>query len=284
MIKAVILDVDGVIVGNQQGINFPTPHKEIIQALKRINAGGIPVILCTARNQTLIQNIIKHTKINNPHITHGGALIINILENKIIEKNVIDKNIVKEILLNLLQNNIYIELYTPNKYYVQKNQVSKFTDKRTNLLQAKPEVVPSLISIAGEKEIIKIVACEQKITEKSIIEKILKKINNEIDHVWSTNPHFKTAKFCIITAPNISKGQAAKKVLERLGLSFDTTLGIGDTSGDWNFMKLCKYAATLKNGDEEIIKLVKTKGEGNYYIAPHVDANGFLDILNYFAL
>jgi hypothetical protein len=34
MIKAVLLDVDGVIVGTQTGINFPYPSESVIKGLK----------------------------------------------------------------------------------------------------------------------------------------------------------------------------------------------------------------------------------------------------------
>ena len=53
---------------------------------------------------------------------------------------------------------------------------------------------------------------------------------------------------------------------------------------DWNFMELCGYAATLENGSEEIKRFVKTKGEGRFFIAPHVDENGVLAIFKYFSL
>lgn len=49
-------------------------------------------------------------------------------------------------------------------------------------------------------------------------------------------------------------------------------------------MQLCKYVATLENGDDKIKQLVKTKGEGNYFIAPHINDNGIFDILNYFSI
>jgi hypothetical protein len=47
-------------------------------------------------------------------------------------------------------------------------------------------------------------------------------------------------------------------------------------------MKHCKYVATLENADEKIKELVKTKGEGNYLVAPSVDKNGIFEILKYF--
>lgn len=48
-IKAVALDVDGILVGFKGGLNFPMPCLEIVNALKTIKEGGVPAILCTGR-------------------------------------------------------------------------------------------------------------------------------------------------------------------------------------------------------------------------------------------
>lgn len=47
MIKAIIADVDGVIVGNRRGVNFPLPNKVVMQKLKDLHKKGIPIVLCT---------------------------------------------------------------------------------------------------------------------------------------------------------------------------------------------------------------------------------------------
>ncbi len=36
MIKAMILDVDGVIVGEKKGFNFPWPHNDVMARLTKI--------------------------------------------------------------------------------------------------------------------------------------------------------------------------------------------------------------------------------------------------------
>jgi len=40
-IKAIILDVDGVIVGEKIGFNAPYPHLDVINKLKQIREKGI---------------------------------------------------------------------------------------------------------------------------------------------------------------------------------------------------------------------------------------------------
>lgn len=284
MIKAIILDVDGVIVGNKTGINFPLPHKEVIKELKNIHAKGMPIILCTTKFNLAILNIIKQAYLNNPHITDNGALIIDPINAKIIKKYALAKSIVIKITRSFIQDNIYFELYSPEHFYIQKTQVSDFTLKRANILQIEldPIVVQSLFSIAEQEEIIKINCFAKDEYDVTKIEKTINQFKNGVSFFWSFHEDLYPIRPCIITALNVSKVNAVMEIVKSLKLSFNDILGVGDSISDWNFMKLCKYVATLENGDEEIKKLVRTKSEGNYLIAPHINNNGIFEILKYF--
>lgn len=284
MIKAVILDVDGVIVGDKPGFNFPLPHQQVIQKFKEIQSKGIPVVLCTGKFSFAILEIIKQANLRNPHITDGGALIIDPLDKKVIKKHLLDKDVLKTCISNCLRENIYIELYTSTACYMQKSQVSDLTPKRASILQMQPTQVNSLLSVIETEDIIKMLIFAKDNNDIPRAEEIIEKFHNKINLVWTYHPYTAPVRPGIITAPNVSKAHAVKEVAASLGTSFDEILGIGDTAGDWNFMELCKYVATLDNGEEKIKTLVKTKGEGNYFIAPHIDENGVLDILKYFSL
>lgn len=76
MIKGVILDVDGAVVGSRKGYNWPSPHKDVIAALKKIREKGIIVSLCTDKGTFVIRDIVEKAHLNNLHIGDGGALVI----------------------------------------------------------------------------------------------------------------------------------------------------------------------------------------------------------------
>lgn len=88
----------------------------------------------------------------------------------------------------------------------------------------------------------------------------------------------------VITVKGVSKKAASEDVLDYLNVSPGDVLGIGDTISDWNFMSLCKYAGVVGDASEELKELAKTKGEGNYFFGLSVDQDGFLQILNHYAL
>lgn len=284
MIKALILDVDGVIVGNEEGVNFPLPHVEVIQAFRKLNSKGIPIILCTAKYRHAIEGIIRQAALHNPHITDGGALVIDPVDNIVVKEHIIDPMVVQKCLDSFLKRGLFAEIYTAEGYYHQKSQAREFaelTKKRISVLQMDPMAVDSLKETAKKLDIIKIINFIKE-TEKIKVEEVLQEIGKEVNSIWTSHPYLTPYRPLVITAPGVTKAQGSQEALDSLGLSFDEVLGVGDSESDWDFMQHCGYVATLANGDEQIKTHVLSKK--NHYIAPHVNENGMLDILEYFAL
>ena len=282
MVKGIILDVDGVIVGDKPGVNFPFPNSNVIEALFRLHQKGMPIILCTAKFGYAIIEIIENAALNNPHVTDGGALIINPLEGEIIIEHLINKEEVANVVVKCLENNIYTELYTAEDYFLQKDQQSEFTYRRTELLSKAPILVDSFLNIAANEDIIKVICFARKDHEVEVVSNLAKEFGNRINFIWSAHPFLPGVRSGVITAPGVSKANAVREALESLSLTFDEMLGVGDSLADWNFMQYCKYAATLENGDEKLKELIREKGDGNYLIAPHINENGIFEILKYF--
>ncbi|HUQ84815.1 MAG TPA: HAD family hydrolase [Candidatus Limnocylindrales bacterium] len=284
MIKAIITDVDGVIVGKKKGVNYPLPNKLIIGTLKKLHKKGFPIILCTAKFSYAIHEIIKQADLRNPHITDGGALTIDLLSNKIIAVHTLENQLALQIISDLLKSGIYTECYGVSDYFIQENQKNKFTEKRSELLQKTPTILSSLMKEVPKIDVIKIIAFQESTEEKQRIEIVLEKFDGRINFIWSTHPALFPNKPTVITVKGISKKSASFEVLKNLGIKPDETLGIGDSLADWNFMEICKYAGTVGNESRELKELVKKKGAGNYFHGSSVDENGFIDILNFFKL
>ncbi len=282
MIKAIITDIDGVIVGAKHGINFPLPNNKVIQKLKELHKGGLPIVLCTAKFQCGIQELVKKAELSNPHITDGGALIIDPLDNLIIKKHTVEKQSVEKIISRSIENNIYIEAYGVDDYFIQKDQICEITEQHTPILQQEPKIVDDLLKAMKKIDVIKLITYARNDQDKLRIESLLEDMEDGIHTIWTMHPTMLPTRLCIITLNGVSKKAAAEEVMEYLKVSPEETLGIGDTLGDWKFMSMCKYAATVGDESDELKELVKTKGAGNYFISSSVDEDGFLDIIDYF--
>jgi HAD superfamily hydrolase (TIGR01484 family) len=282
VIKAIITDVDGVIVGKKQGVNFPLPNTTIIKALHTLQKKGIPVVICTAKFNHAVKEIILQADLRNPHITDGGALIIDPLDNAILKKYVFEKALARELVEKFIAKKIYTEVYGSTEYFLQKDHIGEFTEKRIQILQKNHIAVDSLADHIAKVEVIKIINFAHTPQEKETIKEIISPYKEKIHFVWSHHPKTLPSENTIVTVNGVSKKAASLEVLKYLNISPNETLGIGDTEGDWNFMSLCKYVGVVGDASSELKRLAKEKGEGNYFYGSSVDEDGFLQIVDHF--
>ncbi len=281
MIKAIITDVDGVMVGKQPGINFPLPHSDIIAALAQVRRHGMPIVLCSAKYWSAIEGIISQAKLANPHITDSGALIIDPSgKPQIIEQHVIHPATVRNYLAH---DTAYTEVYTPTTYYVRQGLEPAFTRRRSELLMLEPTVVDSLAETVQALDVIKIISFANDESDMPRIESQVKRLGTAVHYIWSHHPRIMPKRPCVITAPGISKARAARQVATRLEVGLEEVLGIGDSPADWNFMELCGYAATV-GPNETLRRLATQKGPNHYFHASTVNDHGLLEIFAYFGI
>ena len=283
MIRGIILDVDGVIVGEKAGYNSPNPNPDVIERLKQIKSNGILISLCTAKPHYAIRQIINDANLRNLHITDGGAVIIDPIENIILESHTIDKNIAKQVVNKYLDSGVYVEAYAVENYMLEKNQQSELTDLHQHILQTAPVIVESLRAEIDNHHIVKIMPIANDENDKARLEEIFKPFATKLTLSWGVHPIALPHQFGIITAKGISKKQAVLHIAESSGISTDQLLGIGDSTSDWQFIEHCGYGATLENGSPELKDLIRSK-ETQSHFGGSVDTNGILDIFDYFKL
>jgi HAD superfamily hydrolase (TIGR01484 family) len=283
-IRGVILDVDGVIIGEKIGFNSPSPHPDVISALKKIRSRGISITLCTAKPHFAIRDIIESAGLNNLHITDGGGVIIDPIDKVVLRANFIDPISAMNVLETYLKNQVYTEFYTIDDYYVQENSVSDITKRHTHILQRKPKVVKSLTDSSMNKKITKIMPIAKDEADKQRLTMLFKPFENDLVLSWGVHPVALPSQFGIITAKGISKKNAWEEIIKSEKISFDEVLGVGDSTSDWQFIQLCGYACAMGNASKELKELVQSKGRGYSYAAPTVDENGIIDVFRHFGL
>jgi len=285
MIKGVVLDVDGVLVGDTPGFNFPDPNKEVITALKKIHEKGISVVLCTGKGGFSIEKIVKDANLTGVHIADAGSIMIDPIEGKVVKTYPIQKETLKNITKVCIANTIYTEFYGIEKYYVQKNQENELTEKHTKVLQ-KPPILPENVEDVTQKEdIIKLLLIANGEDEKKKIENVLSPFQHEVTLFWTIHPSLLPHEFYVITSKGVSKKSAMQEIFEKIFyIPFSEVLGVGDTMGDWEFMDTCKFVGVMGNAPEKLKQLARGKDGGRFYIGPSVENNGILDIFSYFGL
>lgn len=282
-IKGIILDVDGVIVGEKIGFNSPNPHDDVINKLKQLRNEGIPISLCTAKPHFSIGEIIKNAGLDNYHIADGGSVIINPINNAIVKKHILDKEIVKKTLEIYIRNNVYTEIYTVDNYFIQKSQECDITPKHRHILQENPVLLDDIVEESVKYDVTKIMPIALDEEDQVRVAKMFEEMNTGVTLSWGIHPVANPLKFGIITAPGISKKQGAIEISKNMNIPLENILAVGDSTSDWQFIELCGYGAAIANASDKLKELVKTKENNHYYVGNKtVDENGIIEILEFF--
>lgn len=282
MIKGVILDVDGVIIGGKPGVNFPLPHPKVIRALKKLKSEGLSVSFCSAKPGFALRKLIEATHLDGIHISNGGAEIIDHLNNIATEIYVIDSKTAKKFITEIRRHNLYVETYSVEGYAIETGTFAALTDINISILGVAPTEVTSLKRFVSEHETTKIMPAAYTAVDKQLITDIVAKFP-DLQLQWGGNPMYAPTLFGVVTKKGVTKKSGAQTIVKHTGGAFDHMLAVGDGMSDWDFMQMCKYVATVENADKSLKELVKSRGKYGY-VGPSVDENGILEIFSHFFL
>ncbi|MBD3245309.1 MAG: HAD-IIB family hydrolase [Candidatus Moranbacteria bacterium] len=286
MIKALILDIDGVIVGSRSGYNLPLPSPQVMNKLKQLEKKGFKICLCSAKALFGFKKIIQQGKLSGPHIADSGALIFDYKKDKIIKKTFFPKSGLINLMEEVFQLGYYTELYSQKNYYVFKKSKLDFPvffKKHSKVLQKKPVILQNFQEIKKITGLTKLIVSVNDSNQKDNLIEKLEDFKKQIDFRWSSHPLIKGKEFAIINKKGVSKKNALNFIAGHLGVDFENFLAAGDSLSDWEFMKQCDYRATLENAPEKLKKLVK-KNQEKSFIGPDVDEDGILRVFKYFQL
>lgn len=282
MIKAIVLDIDGVVIGNLPGVNFPYPSRKVSETLQEIHKKGIPVSFLTGKTTFAAWENISKIGIDNPHIADGGAVIFNPIQNKIIKKEVLEhEDLIK--LLNLLGKDAYVNIFTIKNYYLLKTLVNDYTKKYENFIGKSPVLIDNYLDLIKDEEISKVNISAFNINEKEKIDEVLEKLRNSFNFSWSSGPNTGDVQTAVVTSSNASKKHGVKYLADYLKVDLGDVLGVGDTIHDWDFIEICGYKGVMGNGTEEL-KSKLDKNDINHVIGGHINEDGIIDIFKKFDL
>lgn len=259
MYKLIAIDLDGTLLNSYGEIS--TKNKEAIRyALDK----EIQVVLASGRDPKTIEKISLELGIKNYLIAGNGASIYDIQLEKNIYESFLDIDKSLEIIKICKENSIFFSIYTTNgiitegiEYNIKVfNNENNFrpNKKRTNI-----EIVKDIYSYVDEKKpnILKIIICdENKIIFNNIIEK-MKKVKGvevlEVEHMSKKVIRIGTEEYPIeyfyteVTNQNTNKWNAIEYLLEKIQITKEEVICIGDNMNDLKMIQNAGVGITMKN-------------------------------------
>ena len=278
MIKAIVTDVDGVLVGRKENGFFPYPSPTIIQAISQIGK-TLPVILCSGKPSFGLMPLIKSMELHNIHIAANGAVIFNPDTSEYIVEP-IEKTIAKTVIQTLEKNYINADFVSDRSFVHPKNNVTPFMQTLAKARFIQPILVENLINAIDDYPVVRIDVFV-KSEEKQIIETLLQSYQSLIELHWTSVP-FDHTSLGMITKKGMSKNAALQIVAQKLQIDTLDILGIGDGLNDWDFMQHCGQIGVMGNAEKELV--TASKACKNTIIGGDVDTDGVLDIFRAYKL
>lgn len=245
--KVLILDCDGTIVPYRVDA---LPSQKVSDAISKVNR-IIHIGIATSRPLIFASSIMKHLKLSGPSIVAGGAQIVDGETLKILKEQQILKN-------DLLTASAIFKKYNIN--YLAQDGIGK--DK---------ELTPNLIP---EKAIqMAVIGIEPSMADKLADE--LSSISGISTHKTTSWQPNKTD--IVITHVSATKHHGVLEVARLLNIDTHEIIGVGDGYNDFPLLMACGLKVAMGNAVEDLKAIAD-------YIAPSVDDDGVVDVINKFIL
>ena len=281
MYKLVAIDLDGTML-NQYGIVTEETKKTIEQVQKQ----NVEVIIASGRPIDSIKTISNEIKSDKYFISGNGAILYDIQKDEIIYENTLKKQKVLDIIKICEENSIYYNIYTEkeiiaksldcNVLYYFKENLKKEEENKTHI-----NIISDIYEYIKNKDekIIKITICDKtKIIFNSIMRK-LKEISEievlEVSHMSRKMIRQGTEEVPIeyyyteISAKNVDKWGAIEMLAEKMQITKDEIITIGDNVNDKKMLENAGMGVAMGNSSPEIQKIAKyvTKSNGEDGVA-----------------
>lgn len=265
-IRLIAIDLDNTLLNSDKKIT-----KENIKAIKRAMDLGIKVTISTGRMFRSALPFAQELSLKLPIVVYNGALVKEIITNKLIYKCSLNKEIAIEVMKFAFDRGIYAQTYIDDTLLIRKRKsVSDYYAKIANVKYN--EIGDEIFKIKKDPhEVFLLTETEDIEFNKKVIEDLKEKFGNTI-HVT-----FSAAGFIEIMNPNINKWRAIKILAKRYGIKEDEIMCIGDGNNDYEMIEKSKYGVAMANASKEIKDVATFITESNENSGVALIINDILD-------
>lgn len=268
MYKLATVDLDGTML-NSYGIVTENTKKAIKKTIEK----GTDVVITSGRPIDSIKTIAKEIGSNNYFIAGNGALIYDIKKDEIIYEKYMTKQKVLEIIKICEENSISYNVYTDktilatalkyNVLYYHKENLKKEENKKTNISIV--ENMYEYVKDMQEEKFLKITICDES---QSIFQSIIRKLR-QIDEIEVLDVSHMSRKvirqgteevpieyyYTEISLANVDKWNAIEFLMQRLEISKEEIIAIGDNVNDKKMIENAGLGIAMKGSTPIVLDI-----------------------------
>ena len=246
-IKLVAVDIDGTLLTNDRKV---TP--EVFEAVQEAKKQGVKVIIATGRPIPGVQPLLNELNLKEEGdyvITFNGGLVQDTStgENIITETMTYEDYLDIEFLSRKLD--VHMHAITKQGIYTANRNIGKYTVHESSLVNM--PIFYRTPEEMGDKEIIKMMYIDEPEVLDAAIEKIPQEFFDKYTIVKSTPFYLEFMN------KKASKGHAIKHLAEKMGLTAEQTMAIGDAENDRAMLEAVGNPVVMENGTPELKEIAK---------------------------
>lgn len=279
MYKLIAIDLDGTLLNSYGEIS-----NENINALKKAQDAGAKIVLASGRVDTAMESFAYQIGANEYMISGNGASIYDLKREEVIYNKYLTKEKVLEIANFCETNSMYYNVYAQrsiitkslsyNTLYYQSENQKKPDDKQTKIDIV--ENIPEYIKQLKNESFLKMIVCDKDEMIFRGMVNTLKK-DKEIDvldvsHMSRKIVKYGTEEYAIqfyyteITNKNVSKWKALEFLLNKLNITKEEVITIGDNINDKEMIQNAGVGVAMGNSTpviKEVADMVTTSNDEN---------------------
>ncbi len=264
--KLVAIDLDDTLLADDLTISPQT-----IDAIQETIKKGVVVTLATGRMYQSAKKYAKEINLDVPIITYQGAYVKNVLSEEILYQKLMPSDVSIEIITTLKEMNKVVQIYLEDELYVEKEH--PYIQKYSKLSQVPYHIVDDLVEIIKQKERLpmKILTIDEPEKIKEMLELFTPLYQNKV-HITISKP-----QFLEFSHPEATKGQAIQYIANKMGITLDEVIAIGDSYNDRDMLQIAGLGVAMENGHPDIKEIAN-------YITKTNNDHGVWEVLQKFIL
>lgn len=266
-IKLVAIDIDGTLLNSQQEIT-----SEVFSAIQDAKKAGIKIVIATGRPISGVRAILDQLNLTEPGdyvITFNGGLVQDAATGEDIVKDTLTYDDYLDIELAARRLHLPMHASTKKGIYTANRNIGKYTVYESVLVSS--PIFYRTPEEMKQEEIIK----AMMVDEPEILDAAIPLLPTSLTEKYTVT---KSAPFYLeITPKTVNKGQAIIHLAEKLGLTMDQTMAIGDQENDRSMLEVVGAPVVMENGNSELKKIAK-------YITKSNDESGVAHALREWVL
>lgn len=264
--KLVAIDLDDTLLADDLKISSQT-----IDAIQKSVEKGVTITFATGRMYQSAVRYAREVELNVPIITYQGAFVKNVIDKEVIYERLLPLNISIDIITELKKKGKSIQIYLDDELYTDKD--NHYAEEYSRISQVKYYVVDDLIEQIKKSNNLpmKILIVDDPVEIKQLLNELTATYGEEINLTISK------PKFLEISHKEATKGQAIKYLANKLGISLEQVIAIGDSYNDIDMIELAGLGVAMGNAHPEVKEIAN-------YITKTNNDHGVAEVLNKFIL